>query len=130
MIGFRADAETIAELTHEAKLQKKSVTDILQQRLDREKNYGVLEAQHQEVLQRLQQLEKITKTRVPKSKRISIGFSLQEDAIISNLAFEARLSKAEFVRFSLRQMHQPLQAIENNTYKTKQQPHMKQLIKR
>ncbi len=125
MIGFRADAETIAELTHEAKLQKKSVTDILQQRLDREKNYGVLEAQHQEVLQRLQQLEKITKIKVPKTKRLSIGISLQEDTVLSNLAFKAHLSKSEFVRVSLRQMHQPLQAIENHANKP-----MKQLISR
>jgi len=97
MIGLRLEEDVVNELSVKAQRENKTVTQIVLEKLDHSAQYGMLEQQYQELKREMQELQRITKKQVPKTKRISIGFTLDQYESIENLAYQEHLSKSQLL---------------------------------
>jgi len=97
-IGIRLESDYADDLATNAMRQNKTITQLVLEKLDQSRQYDVLESEFQSLQLQLRELQRIMKKKqVPKTRKISISFTLEQYENIKKLSHQEHTSMSRLL---------------------------------
>jgi len=97
-IGIRLESDYVDDLATNAMRQNKTITQLVLEKLDQSRQYDILESEFQELQLQLRELQRtVKKKQMPKTRKISISFTLREYENIKKLSHQEHIPMSQLL---------------------------------